>query len=180
MIFGNDEEDESVFDKTIEFLSKSKIDIPWPGIITPYPGTRLYNRLKNENRILACDYPSDWVKYNSTVVVKLKNYSLNDFIRHFKKFTSKNYSFWRIFVRTLNTLFYSRSILRSIVTYNTNRSLARRFKSIQFIEEKICNDTQKLDKSQQRNQSVLKGLQGNGIDSNISSNSFGGQYPSAE
>lgn len=64
-IFGFDEDDEGVFDRTIKFVDRNKIHVPLFWVLTPYPGTKLYRRLKKENRIL--DF--NWGNYDSRHVV---------------------------------------------------------------------------------------------------------------
>jgi radical SAM superfamily enzyme YgiQ (UPF0313 family) len=64
-VFGFDTDDEGVFDRTVEFVHKAKIEIPYYSILTPYPGTRLFKRLEAENRILI----RDWSKYDTNHVV---------------------------------------------------------------------------------------------------------------
>lgn len=58
--FGGDEEDESVFDRTVEMIVKAKIDLPRYSILTPFPQTPLYFRLEKENRITE----SNWAMYD--------------------------------------------------------------------------------------------------------------------
>lgn len=52
IIFGYDFDDESIFERTIKFINESKISLPVFNILTPFPGTRLYQRLKDEGRVL--------------------------------------------------------------------------------------------------------------------------------
>jgi radical SAM superfamily enzyme YgiQ (UPF0313 family) len=51
-VFGFDDEDESVFARTVEFVDKTKIDLPRYAVATPFPGTPLYRRLEQEGRLL--------------------------------------------------------------------------------------------------------------------------------
>jgi radical SAM superfamily enzyme YgiQ (UPF0313 family) len=64
-VFGFDNDDEGVFDRTIDFVLRAKIEIPYFSILTPYPGTRLYNRLRAEGRLLT----EDWTSYDTSHVV---------------------------------------------------------------------------------------------------------------
>lgn len=64
-IFGFDEDDESIFEETVQFIHENKIDYPGFWILTPYPGTQLFNRLTKENRIT----DRDWSKYDGAHVV---------------------------------------------------------------------------------------------------------------
>ncbi|UCH96993.1 MAG: B12-binding domain-containing radical SAM protein [Candidatus Aminicenantes bacterium] len=70
MVFGFDEDTKNTFYETLEFLNKNMIGTASFNILTPYPGTELYNRLKRENRLIT----EDWKYYNhATVVFKPKN-----------------------------------------------------------------------------------------------------------
>lgn len=51
-IVGFDSDPPSVFDKQLKFIQNSGVVVAMVGILTALPGTRLYNRLKEENRLL--------------------------------------------------------------------------------------------------------------------------------
>jgi radical SAM superfamily enzyme YgiQ (UPF0313 family) len=59
-IFGYDCDDENIFENTVNFINDANIASPVVNILTPFPGTRLFERLKNENRILH----TDWSRYD--------------------------------------------------------------------------------------------------------------------
>ncbi|MHA1267381.1 MAG: B12-binding domain-containing radical SAM protein [Candidatus Helarchaeota archaeon] len=52
-VFGFDTDKPDVFEKTVHFAKAIGIDNAAFWILTPFPGTALYNRLKSENRILS-------------------------------------------------------------------------------------------------------------------------------
>lgn len=58
--FGGDEEDESVFDRTVEMVVKAKIDLPRYSILTPFPRTEYYAQLEKEGRIIE----RNWAMYD--------------------------------------------------------------------------------------------------------------------
>ena len=64
-LFGFDHDDESVFDRALEFLEKSKIAEAEFLILTPYPNTPFYHRLESQGRIIS----KDWSLYNTTHAV---------------------------------------------------------------------------------------------------------------
>jgi len=64
-VFGFDTDDLGVFDRTLEFIHKAKIEIPYYSILTPYPGTRLYERMLEQDRLLTWD----WALYDTSHVV---------------------------------------------------------------------------------------------------------------
>lgn len=51
-VFGFDDEDESIFERTVEFVDMAKIDLPRFAVATPFPGTPLYRRLESQGRLL--------------------------------------------------------------------------------------------------------------------------------
>jgi radical SAM superfamily enzyme YgiQ (UPF0313 family) len=65
MVFGFDEDDPGIFDRSIEFALDIDLDLMTPAILTPLPGTRLYNRMELEGRLLT----RDWSKYDYFHVV---------------------------------------------------------------------------------------------------------------
>ncbi len=51
-VFGLDDDDETVFDRTVEWAVRQGIETATFHILTPYPGTALHRRLAAEGRIL--------------------------------------------------------------------------------------------------------------------------------
>ena len=60
IVFGFDNDTESIFNETMGFLEAVGVQNATFNILTPYPGTPLYQRLEAEGRILT----RDWSKYN--------------------------------------------------------------------------------------------------------------------
>jgi len=56
IVFGFDDDDASIFDRTLEFLWRTRTPSVTFNILTPYPGTDLYGQLKSENRLLTEDW----------------------------------------------------------------------------------------------------------------------------
>ena len=65
MVFGFDNDDESVFETTLEFLLKTKVELAYFNVLTPLPGTALFERYEREGRI----FERDWAKYDAKHVV---------------------------------------------------------------------------------------------------------------
>lgn len=51
-VFGLDHDNEACFERTVEFAIKSRLIMASFALLTPYPGTRLYHRLRSEGRLL--------------------------------------------------------------------------------------------------------------------------------
>jgi len=60
-VFGMDDDDESVFGRTVEWALKQGIETSTFHILTPYPGTRLHARMVQQSRILH----SNWDLYDT-------------------------------------------------------------------------------------------------------------------
>jgi len=58
-IFGFDDDDETIFERTVRFADKIGVDAAQFGILTPFPGTKLWDKLEKEKRI----FTKDWTKY---------------------------------------------------------------------------------------------------------------------
>jgi radical SAM superfamily enzyme YgiQ (UPF0313 family) len=55
-LFGFDNDDESVFERTVTFINEAKVDSASLTILTPNPGTPLYRKLLAEGRIINNDW----------------------------------------------------------------------------------------------------------------------------
>jgi len=64
-VFGHDHDSLEVFDLTADFAIENGIDLPRFAILTPFPGTPLYQRLAAQDRILT----RDWELYDGQHVV---------------------------------------------------------------------------------------------------------------
>lgn len=69
LIYGLDGDSrEDLFDRT-RFAVESGMDAMQATIVTPLPGTGLFERIKEQNRLLYTDYPEDWKYYHFLEVV---------------------------------------------------------------------------------------------------------------
>jgi radical SAM superfamily enzyme YgiQ (UPF0313 family) len=64
-IFGLDQDTPEVFEQTVAVVNELRIDIPRYALYTPFPGTRAFDRLKQEGRVLH----EDWEHYDTQHVV---------------------------------------------------------------------------------------------------------------
>ncbi|MCL1791957.1 MAG: B12-binding domain-containing radical SAM protein [Peptococcaceae bacterium] len=105
IVFGFDCDTKDVFDETLAFLLENGIAQGTFNILTPYPGTPLFDRLKAEGRILT----EDWAKYNSRtdVVFRPRNMSPEELL---EGFTYVNREFYRL-RNIMGRLFRSRTNL---------------------------------------------------------------------
>jgi len=64
-IFGYDHDDKGVFDRLLEFTRKVRLDAAFMPVLTPFPGTGIYQQLESEGRIIN----RDWSLYDMEHVV---------------------------------------------------------------------------------------------------------------
>ena len=64
-VFGMDQDDETVFDRTVAWAVEQGIETATFHILTPYPDTALYKRMQTENRLTT----SNWDLYDTRHVV---------------------------------------------------------------------------------------------------------------
>jgi hypothetical protein len=109
------------------WMKKSSIDIVNFSILTPYPGTVLYDRLSRVNRITLNDYPYDWGLYDADHPVSQMDYlSLEDMYRGIEYRIKLLYSYPAILRRFIRTLMQTRSLLPSLVALFANVFWTRR------------------------------------------------------
>ncbi|WP_411680615.1 radical SAM protein [Clostridium thailandense] len=95
-VFGLDEDDISVFKNTLEWIVKNKIETVTSHILTPYPGTKLYSSLIEENRILDFNLSN----YNTAhVVYKPKNMTAEEVYNGYLWIYKEVYTFKNIMKR---------------------------------------------------------------------------------
>lgn len=65
IVFGFDNDDESVFERAVDFLTKTQVELAYFNVLTPLPGTALFDRYDKAGRI----FDRDWAKYDGKHVV---------------------------------------------------------------------------------------------------------------
>jgi radical SAM superfamily enzyme YgiQ (UPF0313 family) len=67
-IYGMDSDTPEALDRRTDYILKSGVDVMQVTYLTPLPGTRLFERLRTEGRLLYTDFPADWDHYDMTEV----------------------------------------------------------------------------------------------------------------
>ena len=99
-IFGLDEDDTTVFKETFDFIMESGIDAAQFHILTPFPGTELYNSMEKDGRII----DRNWSKYHTGEVVFMpKKMSCDELQRGYWHIFRKTYTVYNIFKRSIRS-----------------------------------------------------------------------------
>ena len=119
-IFGLDHDDEGVFERTLRFCERNRIELPTFFILTPLPGTALFQRMEAEGRLLH----KDWGQYNgATVVFKPKLMTEETLQRGFNWACKEGYSWNSIFKRVFHP---QQRFFTRVVSNIAYRSIAQR------------------------------------------------------
>jgi radical SAM superfamily enzyme YgiQ (UPF0313 family) len=96
MVFGFDNDTPQTFPDTLDWLVENKIETVTSHILTPYPGTKLFERFQKENRII----DTDWNHYNTAhVVFRPKNMTPEELYHGYRNLYDQFYSIVNIFKR---------------------------------------------------------------------------------
>lgn len=124
MIFGFDEDTLDIFDTTIDKLYEFELDILEVNILTPFPGTPLFNRLEKEGRLLT----KDWSRYNlADVVFKPKNMTEKELYEGARKVAKDFYSMDKIITRNARIITNLKNVV-SFVPLGLNYAYRRQYK----------------------------------------------------
>lgn len=102
MIVGMDNDEPGVFERTLRFLQKMRIDALQLNIMTPLPGTPLFDRMRREGRII----DRDWSHYDFRhCVIRPKGMTATELQQGADWLYAQFYRLDRIIMRTLRGFF---------------------------------------------------------------------------
>jgi radical SAM superfamily enzyme YgiQ (UPF0313 family) len=111
IIFGFDKDDKDVFRKTLSFLLKTKVTQATFFVLTPLPGTALFDEMKSEGRLLS----DDWSMYDLNNVVFLpKNFGPSELEMRYWETYQRFYSLRNIAKRVVGRATMSSNVPRAI------------------------------------------------------------------
>ncbi len=89
MLFGFDDHDREIFDETIQYANHIDLDVMHGIIPIPFPGTKLYEQLEADGRILT----KDWSKYDGRhLVFQHDHLTEEEILKGISKFENNVYS----------------------------------------------------------------------------------------
>ncbi len=120
-IFGMDSDTTASLEARTRYILRSSVDVTQASVMTPLPGTTLYNRLVGEDRILCRQFPKDWQHFHFSDVVfkpmKMTPQSLAETTNEsYKRICDMNTIRWKF----LRTLWNTRSIRSAVWAWNSN------------------------------------------------------------
>jgi radical SAM superfamily enzyme YgiQ (UPF0313 family) len=125
-IIGNDHESPDYYRQLARFLVAAGVDIVQMFILTPLPGTALFERMNAEDRLLHKDFPADWAKYRLSYAVRKPIGIETDTIYRGDNYIKRYiYSFPRYQYRMLKSFFGLRNLVSFVAVRRFNRAVKR-------------------------------------------------------
>lgn len=120
-ILGSDTDTPESFKRTIDFIHESQIDGCQFTIMTPFPGTQLYEQVQREGRLLFTDYPRDWARYNAyEAVIEPKNMSIEELQYGQQLIYNSTATMGKSLIRGLKTLRNTGSTVNALTNFFWN------------------------------------------------------------
>ncbi len=127
-IFGLDSDNIESLKRRTEFIKKCGVDSVQSSILTPLPGTRLFDKLYQNNRITATNFPADWQKYHfAEPVITPANMTAEELYRTMWTNWARLYNKWELRRRLLRTWWRTRSFSTAWWGYVANWHYRRIF-----------------------------------------------------
>jgi len=129
-IMGLDSDKPGIGQRIAKAARSYGLDILNALILTPLPGTRLWDQMKSQDRIAANDYPNDWRYYTlGFPTARYRNFSWSALLEEMNSCDRRFYSLWGILCRAADSFLRRRRPLVALVTnlsYRYNARLTRK------------------------------------------------------
>jgi radical SAM superfamily enzyme YgiQ (UPF0313 family) len=120
-ILGTDTDTKDIFKRTAEFIHEAGVDGCQFTILTPFPGTRLFDQMHRDGRLLYTDFPRDWARYNAyELVIRPRNMTIHELVRGQQYMYDATSTLGHSFKRGLKTLVSTRSLLNAAINFSWN------------------------------------------------------------
>jgi radical SAM superfamily enzyme YgiQ (UPF0313 family) len=144
MIFGMESDKREDLYARGRYITKSTLDCYQTTVLTPLPGTALFERMKQQNRIVWNNYPADWQRYHFIdPVLDLPNLNHTEIATIMEEVWFGLYNKVAIRKRMFRTLWNTKSFRTAYWSYATNHNYGR----ISLDPEVYKNPYRSLDKS---------------------------------
>lgn len=141
MIFGMESDTKEDLYARRNFITRSGLDAYQCTILTPMPGTLLYKRMDQQNRIVINNYPDAWQDYHCmTATIDMPNISHTEIQSIMNDIWLSLYNKEALRHKVFKTFWRTRSLKTAYWTYASNHNYGR-----MSLEESIKSDPEGLD-----------------------------------
>ncbi len=121
-VIGADNDDKDTVFETMTKAMELGVDIVQITNLTPLPGTRLYERWMEEEKIVRTDYPKDWERYSFTDTVYtpdgMTREDMDTAVSELRQIAATVPWVWK---RTLKALYKTRSLTTALFVHGMNK-----------------------------------------------------------
>jgi radical SAM superfamily enzyme YgiQ (UPF0313 family) len=122
IIFGTDDDDLEMLQKRFDFAFKSGIDVIQYCTLTPYPGTKLFDRMLRDDRLFYTNFPTDWDRYDLTeILFKPQKLEVEEYRELMSRMGEKIFSRGSVAKRFFRSLRLTRSLNTAFWCFFTNK-----------------------------------------------------------
>lgn len=141
-IYGSERETRQSMRRKTRFICRNRIDVMQTTIMTPLPGTRLFERARREDRLVYTDFPKDWQRYHMfEYTYKLPGLEKEEFTNQMKKCINMIFSKWTLSKKFLKTTLHTRRPLEGIGAYVVNSRFREWWdKSFSVLESRFTDE----------------------------------------
>lgn len=135
-ILGLDVDASGAGQRIAEAADRYGVDVLNVLLLTPLPGTRLWEKFESEGRILADNYPEDWKYYTLRFpVARYKHLSWADMLREREACARAFYAYPRIARRALGAMWRARNPLIGLTALIINLSCRGNYRNLRLDRE---------------------------------------------
>jgi len=120
-IFGMDDDTPDKLHRRAEYMVKSGVDVMQMTFLTPLPCTRLFERLRDEGRLLYDDFPRDWEHYDMGEATHRPQGMTPEALTQVMAESGQRMYGWPVLLRkALRTLWETRNPMAAMFAWNSN------------------------------------------------------------
>lgn len=121
-VLGHDYDSIPVAKQTLDFMNETDLDVFQLSYLTPLPGTKLYDRILNEGRMIYNDFPDDW-DYCDTdnIMIKPRNMSIVALVHGFDYIAGHRLGKMKMKWQFLKTFINTKNLISALLAYNMNK-----------------------------------------------------------
>jgi radical SAM superfamily enzyme YgiQ (UPF0313 family) len=122
-IFGSDAETPETMERKARFMLRAPVDVLQTTVLTPLPGTRLFEQLRAEGRLLHAPGPEAWPRFDMTeLTFRPRRMNAQEFQRAHDRQQGRIYSRWTLARKFLQTLASTRRLETALWALGSNRN----------------------------------------------------------
>ncbi len=122
-IFGMDGDTPEKLRRRADYMIRSDVDVMQTTYLTPLPGTRLFDQLQNQDRLLYTDFPQDWDRYDMTEVVHQPKGMIPESLTQAMHESNERMYAWPVLMRkAMRTFRETRNPMATMFAWQSNRN----------------------------------------------------------